>query len=225
MACNCRSIMPPTRRARSYPKAGVSFALLRKCLRLEDDGFGRLDRARTELPLVRRKKPGPTERLASVECSNRNKSFSRNVCRFQSDFTVMNQIKMIRIIAFLENLLAGRERSMPAHSISRGKYCGGSLFQKGCRARISSRVFMTISESSSFELSPQDRCSTYRELAILFVSCQSPSGFGNSQAGRSPFCHSIPGKSLPGQAGIGRRIDCRVLGRSQRLRCDCGPVH
>jgi hypothetical protein len=27
---------------------------------------------------------------------------------------------------------------------------------------------MTISESSSFELSPQDRCSTYRELANTF---------------------------------------------------------
>ena len=109
MDCNCCIIMPPTRRARSYPKAGVSLALLRQGIRLEDDGFGRLDRPRTEMPLVRRKKPGPTERLASAERLNRNEAFSRNVCRFQSDFTAMNQIKMLRIVTFLKNLLAGLE--------------------------------------------------------------------------------------------------------------------
>ena len=74
MACNCFNIMPPTRRARSYPKAGVSFAFFRKGIRLEDGGFGRLDRPRTELPLVRRKKPGPTERLACSKRLNRNEA-------------------------------------------------------------------------------------------------------------------------------------------------------
>jgi hypothetical protein len=33
--CNCRIIMAPTRRARSYPKAGVSFALLRSASALK----------------------------------------------------------------------------------------------------------------------------------------------------------------------------------------------
>ena len=35
MVCNCCNIMPPTRRARSYPKAGVSFALLRSASALK----------------------------------------------------------------------------------------------------------------------------------------------------------------------------------------------
>ena len=109
------------------PKSRVFFCSVTQCIRLEDDGFGRLDRPRTEVPLVRRKKPGPTERLASAERLNRNEAFSRNVCRFQSDFTVVNQIKMLRIVTSLKNLLAGPERSMTAHSISRGKYCGGRL--------------------------------------------------------------------------------------------------
>jgi hypothetical protein len=52
------------------------------------------------MPLVRRKKPGLTERLASAERFNRNEAFSTNVCRFQSDFTMMNQIKMLRLVTF-----------------------------------------------------------------------------------------------------------------------------
>ena len=85
------------------------FCFVTQCIRLEDDGFCRLDRPRTEMPLVRRKKPGPTERLASAERLNRNEAFPRNVCRFQSDFTVMNQIKMLRIVTLLKNLLVGPE--------------------------------------------------------------------------------------------------------------------
>ena len=91
------------------PKSRVFFCSVTQCIRLEDDGFGRLERPRTEVPLVRRKKPGPTERLASAERLNRNEAFSRNVCRFQSDFTVMNQIKMLRIVTSLKNLFAGPE--------------------------------------------------------------------------------------------------------------------
>ena len=90
-------------------ESGDFFCFLTQCIRPEDDGFGRLDRPRTEMPLVRRKKPGPTERLASAERFNRNEAFSRNVCRFQSDFTVVNQIKMLRIVTSLKNLLAGLE--------------------------------------------------------------------------------------------------------------------
>jgi hypothetical protein len=41
---------------------------------------------------------------------------------------------------------------MTAHSISRGKYFGGRLLQNGCRARISSRVFIGISQSSSLNI-------------------------------------------------------------------------
>jgi hypothetical protein len=40
---------------------------------------------------------------------NGNEALSRNVCRFQSDFTVINQIKTLRIVAFLNDLLAGPE--------------------------------------------------------------------------------------------------------------------
>ena len=90
-------------------ESGGFFCFVTQCIRLEDDGFGRLGCPRTKMPLVRRKKPGPTERLASAERLNRNGAFSRNVCRFQSDFTVMNQIKMLRIVTSLKNLLAGPE--------------------------------------------------------------------------------------------------------------------
>ena len=64
--------------------------------------------------------------------------------------------KNLRIVTFLK-FCSGLEALNDTHSISRGKYCGGRLFQNGCRARISSRVFIGISKSSSFELSPQDR--------------------------------------------------------------------
>ncbi len=60
----------------------------------------------------------------------RYEAFSRNVCCFQSDFTLMNQIKMLRIVTFLKICSPGRKRSMTAHSISRGKYCGGRVIPK-----------------------------------------------------------------------------------------------
>jgi hypothetical protein len=90
-------------------EGGGFFCFVPQRVRLEDDGFGRLDRPRTEMPLVRRKKPGPTKRLASAERLNRNEAFSSNIRRFQSDFTLMNQIKMRRIVTSLKNLLAGPE--------------------------------------------------------------------------------------------------------------------
>ena len=109
MDCNCCIMMAPTRRARSYPKAGVSFALLRSASALKTTAsVGSTARA-LKCHWWGGKKPGPTERLASAERLNRNEAFSRNVCRFQSDFTVMNQIKMLRIVTFLKNLLAGPE--------------------------------------------------------------------------------------------------------------------
>ena len=61
-------------------ESGGFFRFLPQGIRLEDGGFGRLDRPRTELPLVRRKKPGPTERLACAKRLNRNEAFSGNVC-------------------------------------------------------------------------------------------------------------------------------------------------
>ena len=61
------------------------------------------------MPLVGRKEPGPAERLASAERLNRNEAFSRNVWRLQGDFAVMNQIKMLRIVTFLKNLLVRPE--------------------------------------------------------------------------------------------------------------------
>ena len=90
-------------------ESGGFSCFVAQCIRLEDNGFGRLDCPRTEMPLVRRKKPGPTERLASAEHLNRNEAFSRNVCCFQGDCTVMNQIKMLCIITFPKNLLTGPE--------------------------------------------------------------------------------------------------------------------
>ena len=53
-------------------ESGGFSCFVAQCIRLEDNGFGRLDCPRTEMPLVRRKKPGPTERLASAERFNRN---------------------------------------------------------------------------------------------------------------------------------------------------------
>src|SRR5262245_48777360 len=97
---------------------------------------------------------------------------------------------------------------MLAHSISRERYCGGRSFQKGCLARISSRVFMGISESSSFEFSPQDRCSTCGELANTFrfllvtLGLRQFSGWGGAR-----FVILSRGKSVPGQVGNGRRIE------------------
>ena len=90
-------------------ESGVFFCFVTQSIRLEDDGFGRLDRPRTEMPQVGRKEPGPTERLASAEHLNRNEAFSRNVGRLPGDFALMNQIKMLRIVTFLKNLLAGPE--------------------------------------------------------------------------------------------------------------------
>ena len=78
--CNCRIIVAPARRARSYPKAGVSFALLRSASALKTTASVGSIRPRTKVPLVRRKKPGPAERLASAEGLNSNEAFSRNVC-------------------------------------------------------------------------------------------------------------------------------------------------
>ena len=83
------------------------FRFFTQGIRLEDDGFRGLNRPRTEMPLVRRKKPGPTEGLAGPERLNGNETLPRNVCRFQSDFTVVNQIKTLRIVSFLNDLLAG----------------------------------------------------------------------------------------------------------------------
>jgi hypothetical protein len=85
------------------------FRFLTQYIGFEDDSFGRLNRPRTEMPLVRREKPGPTDRLAGAERLNGNEALSRNVCRFQSDFTVINQIKTLRIVAFLNDPLAGPE--------------------------------------------------------------------------------------------------------------------
>jgi hypothetical protein len=178
-------------------KGGSFFCLITKRIRLEDDGFGRLDRPRTELPLVRRKKPGPTERLASAERLNRNEAFSRNVCCFQSDFTAMNQIKMLRIIAFLKNLLAGPEalndsafnqqRKVLRQKVIPKRMPGENIFESVHRY-FTNFPFSNLARKSEVRL-PRESADTFRFLEITLEAAgihEKSSGPWLGQRGQQP---------------------------------------
>ena len=77
---------------------------------VEEDGRGRLDCARGELPDVWRKNPRPTEQIARANCLYRNR-FVKLGAGFEHDFTGFNQVKSIREVPFAQNGLSLSEMS------------------------------------------------------------------------------------------------------------------